>query len=146
MPMREVFEPLNTIVDSVGVELGLTLKTIGVMTSTDKDTRQIGFLISETCQDLLTRKPWRKIIGTNPWVLKVDNTYSYALVADSDTPIFDSRVLKLGAKWRYMQSKGFTYDEIFRAYEKRIYDFAYDYNAGEMVNTNADATEEPTRS
>jgi hypothetical protein len=54
--------------------------------------------------------------------------------------------VKLGAKWRYMNSKGFTYDEIFRAYEKRIYDFAFDYNSGEMVNTNADAFKEPSRS
>ena len=143
--MREVFESLTTLVDSVGVELGLTLRTLGVMTSTDKDTKQIGYLVKETCQDLLTRKPWKKIIGTNPWVVKVDGSLAYDLVADTDVPQFDSRVIKLGAKWRFLQSKGFTYDEVFRAYEKRIYDYAYDYNAGEMVDTNADSFKEPTR-
>lgn len=144
--MREVFEHLSTIVSDVGTELGLSLNILSVMTSTDRDTRQIGFLVKETCQDLLTRKPWKKIIGTSPWVLKADGTYTFDLVADNDVPQFDSRIIKLGAKWRYLNSKGFTYDEIFRAYEKRIYDFAYDYNSGEMVNTNADALKEPTRS
>jgi hypothetical protein len=144
--MREVFATLSSIVNEVGIELGLTLTTVSVMTSPDRDTRQIGFLVKETCEDLLTRKPWKKIIGTNPWVLKSDQTYSFELIADDDVPQFDSRVLKLGAKWRYLNSKGFTYDEIFRAYEKRIYDFAFDYNSGEMVNTNAHALKEPTRS
>jgi hypothetical protein len=144
--MREAYEPLSTLVANVGIELGLTLNTLGVMTSVDKDARQIGYLVNETCQELLTRKPWKKILGTNPWVIKSDDTYSYDLVADSDIPLFDSRVLKLGAKWRFLNSKGLEYAEIFRAYEKRIYDFAYDYNAGEMVNTNADSFKEPTRS
>lgn len=144
--MREVFASLSSIVNEVGIELGLTLTTISVMTSPDRDTRQIGFLVKETCEDLLTRKPWKKIIGTNPWVLKVDQTYTFDLIADADVPQFDSRVIKLGAKWRYLNSKGFTYDEIFRAYEKRIYDFAFDYNSGEMVNTNANALKEPARS
>jgi hypothetical protein len=136
--MREIYESLITIVDSVGIELGLTLTAVGVMTSSDKDTKQIGFLVSETCQDLLTRKPWKKIIGTSPWVVTLGGDLTYTLLDDSDTPQFDSRIIKLGAKWRYLQSKGLTYDEIFRAYEKRIYDFAYDYNSGEMVDTNAD--------
>lgn len=144
--MREVFASLSAIVNEVGIELGLTLTTISVMTSPDRDTRQIAYLVKETCEDLLTRKPWKKIIGTNPWVLKTDGTYTFELVADTDTPQFDSRVIKLGAKWRYLNSKGFTYDEIFRGYEKRIYDFAFDYNSGEMVNTNANALKEPTRS
>jgi hypothetical protein len=143
--MREVFESLNTIVDNVGVELGLTLNVLGIMASADKDTKQIGYLVNETCQDLLTRKPWKKIIGTSPWVVKADGSLAYKLTEDLDVPQFDSRVIKLGAKWRFLQSKGFTYDEIFRAYEKRIYDYAYDYNSGEMVDTNADAVKEPTR-
>jgi hypothetical protein len=144
--MREVYESLSSIVSTVGVELGLTLTPISITTSPDRDTRQVGALITETCQDLLTRKPWKKIIGTNPWVLKADGTYTFDLIADNDVPQFDSRVIKLGAKWRYLNSKGFTYDEIFRAYEKRIYDFAFDYNSGEMVNTNADSFKEPSRS
>jgi hypothetical protein len=144
--MREVYESLSSIVSMIGVELGIALTPVSIMTSPDRDTRQIGALVAETCQDLLTRKPWKKIIGTNPWVLKADGTYTYDLVADDDVPQFDSRVIKLGAKWRYLNSKGFTYDEIFRAYEKRIYDFAYDYNSGEMVNTNAAAFKEPSRS
>jgi hypothetical protein len=138
--MREVYEPLNTIVDTVGVELGLTLNLLGIMTSTDKDSRQIGFLVRETCQDLLTRKPWKKIIGTNPWVLRNDGSLAYDLVADTDQPLFDARVIKLGTKWRFLHTKGFTYDEVFRAYEKRIYDFAYDFNSGETVDTNARTT------
>jgi len=144
--MREVYESLSLIVSNVGVELGLTLTPISVMTSPDRDTRQVAALIIETCQDLLTRKPWKKIIGTNPWVLKANGMYSFDLVADNDVPQFDARIIKLGAKWRYLNSKGFTYDEIFRAYEKRIYDFAFDYNSGEMVNTNADSFKEPSRS
>jgi hypothetical protein len=144
--MREVYESLSSVVSAVGVELGLTLTPVSIVTSPDRDTRQVGALIVETCQDLLTRKPWKKIIGTNPWVLKADGTYTFDLVADNDVPQFDSRVIKLGAKWRYLNSKGFTYDEIFRAYEKRIYDFAFDYNSGEMVNTNADSFKEPSRS
>lgn len=144
--MREVFASLSSIVNEVGIELGLTLSPISVMTSSDKDSKQIGFLVKETCEDLLTRKPWKKTIGTSPWVLKANGSYSYELVADTDVPQFDSRVVKLGAKWRYMSSKGFTYDEIFRSYEKRIYDFAYDYNSDEKVNVNADAIKEPTRS
>lgn len=143
--MREIFEPLSTIVDVVGIELGLTVRALNVMSSSDRDARQIGFLVSETCQDLLTRKPWKKIIGTNPWVVKFDGSTAYELLNDSDVPQFDARVIKLGTKWRYLQSKGLTYDEIFRAYEKRVYDFAYDYNAGEMVSVNADALKEPTR-
>lgn len=143
--MREVYEPLNSIVDKVGVELGLTLNTLGIMTSPDKDSRQIGFLVRETCQDLLTRKPWKKIIGTNPWVRRNDGSMSFDLVADTDVPMFDSRVISLGAKWRFLNTKGFTYDEVFRSYEKRIYDFAFDYNAGEIVNTNAATAQVPTR-
>lgn len=143
--MRETYQPLSSIVSSVGIELGLSLNPLNIMNSVDKDSRQIGFLVRETCLDLLTRKPWRKIIGTNPWVLKANQELIYDIVDDDDTPLFDSLVIKLGSKWRYLNAKGLTYDEIFRAYEKRIYDFAFDYNSGETVNLNANSFAAPSR-
>jgi hypothetical protein len=137
--MREVFENLVTIVGAVGVELGLSLNELNVMTSNDRDTKQVGYLTQATCEDLLTRHPWRNTVGTTPWVLKADGSYTYALAADTDIPQLDARAIKQGAKWRYLQSKGLTYDEVFRAYEKRIYDFAFDYNNNQVVNTNVGA-------
>lgn len=134
--MRETFENLVSIVEAVGIELGLTLNSLNVLTSVDKDTRQIGFLVGATCEELLTRSPWRNTVGTAPWVQKLDGTLDYVLKLDSDVPLFDSRVIKNGAKWRYLQSKGLTYDEVFRAFEKRIYDYAYDFNSDQTVNTN----------
>lgn len=134
--MKEVFKPFGTLVEDVGIELGITVKGQNILSSTDKDTLQIGRQIIETCQDVLNRFPWRVKIGDDPWVLKEDGSYAFALTDDTDTPLFDSRVLTDGAKWRYLNAKGLTYSEPFRFYEKRIYDFAFNFNGDRVVDTN----------
>jgi hypothetical protein len=137
--MKEVYKQFSKIVSDAGLELGITVRDTNVISSTDKDTRQFAQLALETCQDLLSRFPWKVFIGDDPWVKKADGTYSYQLLVDTDTPLFDGRIVTDGTKWRYLFAKGLTYSEVFRAYEKRINDFAFNYNGDKVIDTNNDA-------
>lgn len=137
--MKEIFEQFSKIVEDTGLEVGLVLKTTNVIASTDRDTKQFSRLAIETCKDLLARFPWRISIGDDPWVKKDDGTFVYELSDDTDTPMFDSRIIKDGVKWRYLSAKGLTYAEPFRFYEKRINDFGYFYNGYKVVDTNENA-------
>ena len=138
--MKEEYQQFSQIVYTIGVELGLSLAAQQVISSTDKDTRQIASLIIATSRDLLTRFPWRRSIGDDPWVMTDTGDYNYVLENDTDTPMFDARTLIEGGKWRYLSGKGLTYGEVFRAYEKRINDFAYFYNGDSVVDTNLGVT------
>jgi len=138
--MREVFQQFAELVTNVGVEVGVSVRTQNVIASTDKDARQIANNIISTCDDLLLRFPWRRKIGDDPWVLKDDGSYVYQLQDDTDKPMFDARLIILGAKWRYLYGKGFTYGESFRDYERRINEFAYFFNGTDnVVDTNVPA-------
>jgi hypothetical protein len=130
------YKEFSKLVTDIGVDVGLTLKGVGVLSSNDKDTRQVASNIVSTCEDLLTRFPWRHAIGTDPWVMKVDGSFTDVLAEDTDTPMFDSTLLKLGGTWRYLNAKGLSYAEPFRFYEKRISDFAFLYNGHNVVDVN----------
>lgn len=43
-----------------------------------------------------------------------------AWVADTDIPIFDAELMKLGIRWRYLSAKKFDYAEEFRTYEEEV--------------------------
>lgn len=137
--MREKFEQLSAIVIDVGKELGLNVRSQDVLGSNDRDTIQIAKLIIDTADEMLTRFPWRRTIGTNPWIKYIDGTFGYDLKADTDLILMDARTMKAGTKWRYLNTKGLTYDEQFRVYENRIQNFAFDKNTGDTVDTNVPA-------
>ena len=62
--------------------------------------------------------------------------FKYKLENDSDTPLIDSRTLKLGTRWRWLHNKGLTYNEDFRTYQLRINSFAYDKNKTRDIDMN----------
>ncbi len=134
--MKQTFEQFSIIVQNVGFDLGIVVRGQDVVASSDKDTRQIANAVIATCEDLLFRYPWKHSIGTDPWVMKADGSFTYKLISDTDTPMMDARIIKQGASWRYLSSKGFTYAEPFRGYEKRINEAAFDYNGNVVVDTN----------
>lgn len=139
--MRELYKEFSELVSDIGAEVGVSVRTQNVIASSDRDARQIANMIIATCEDLIQRFPWRRRIGDDPWVLKQDGTYTYNLQDDTDTPMFDSRLIIHGGKWRYLYAKGLTYGETFRVYEKRINDFAYFYNGTDVIidTNNTDA-------
>lgn len=134
--MIETYETFQTIVQDTAEEIGLTIIQNNVLTSTDTDATQLARFTIATCEELLTKFPWRHYIGNDPWVQTVDGTYKYDLVADTDTPQMDSRLIKLGARWRYLNGKGLSYAEDFRSYQLRISSFAFDKNRQMDVNMN----------
>lgn len=137
--MRQVFASFASIVADVGDELGLTISPSSVLASSDRDVRQLSKLLFATAEDIITRFPWKNDTGTNPYIIGAGGTPQYKIVADDDQILIDSRILKLGTKWRYLHAKGLTYDEEFRAYEGRIATFASDRNSGMDVDTNVAA-------
>ena len=48
--------------------------------------------------------------------------------ADADTVNISERLIRLGARWRYRQSKGLSYDE-----EMKDYELAFDRIAGQQM-------------
>lgn len=138
--MRQIYEEFKQIVKDIGGELGIAVKALDVLGSTDQDTKQIALLIVETCDDMLCRFPWRRTIGTNPWVAYSDGSFGYKLTADDNVILIDSRVLKLGAKWRYLNTKGLKYGEVFQSCQIRIQAFSFDQNKDNVVNDNAGDT------
>jgi hypothetical protein len=135
--MREVYQQFSQLVIDIGKELGLSVKGQSVLSSSDRDTSQIAALIVDTCEELISRYPWRSSIGTNPPYMSGNGEPKYILELDDDIPLFDSRVLKSGAKWRYLNAKGLAYAEVFRTYETRINSFAFDRTKDKVVNENA---------
>ena len=133
--MKEIFHTFSDIVQTIGTELGIVVAGQDILSSSDKDTKQFGTLVIATCQDLLSRFPWRLTIGDNPWVMSTDGNYKFKLELDTDTPLLDSRLIIEGTKWRYLNSKGYTYSEQFRFYEKRINDFAFLHHGNNVVDT-----------
>jgi hypothetical protein len=133
------YDTVQNIVSGVGAELGLSLRLQNVLGSTDADSRQISSFLVETMEELLTRYPFRRTLGANPVVVGEDDIPKRLPTADTDKILIDSRLLKLGAKWRYLKAKGFTYEEEFRAYENRIAAFAYARTIGKTVNLNVSA-------
>lgn len=138
--MREIYQQFAQIVADVGKELGLTVKNQNVLGSSDRDTSQIAALVVDTCEELVTRYPWRASTGTNPPYVSGDKDPKYVLELDDDIPLFDARVIKSGAKWRYLNSKGLAYAEIFRIYETRINAFAAARVRDKVVNENVAST------
>lgn len=126
--MNQQFDTLVNIVKDVGSELGLTLKLTNVLSSTDNDTRQIASLVCSTAEEVMVGFPWRRMIGTDPWVVKSDGSLAKKITADNDMPLIDARVLKDGAKAAYLHAKGLTYNEEFRAYQLRKQFWAGEYN------------------
>lgn len=137
--MQERFETLQKIVTDTASEIGLTIVQSSVLTSSDNDAKQLARFVIATCDELLTKFPWRRSIGTDPWVEAADQSYKYAIEEDTDIPLIDARLLKLGARWRYLHSKGLTYNEDFRTYQLRIQSFAFNYNRGRTVDTKREA-------
>jgi len=55
------------------------------------------------------------------WILALDGiTHRKRWVADTDVALFDEDIVMKGAAWRWNQSKGFDYAEMFRAYEMSL--------------------------
>lgn len=134
--MREKFETLQKIVVDAADEIGLTIQTTNVVGSTDSDAKQLAKFVIATCEELLLKFPWRSFLGTDPWVKTADGSYTFELLNDTDEPLIDSRLLKLGAQWRYLHSKGMTYDEDFRTYQVRISAYAFSKNRERNIDMN----------
>lgn len=134
--MRETYEDVQTIVADTAKEIGLTINTKNIFTSSDTDAKQLAQFVIATCEELLTKYPWRSYIGTDPWVEDANGGFKYKLENDSDTPLIDSRTLKLGTRWRWLHNKGLTYNEDFRTYQLRINSFAYDKNKTRDIDMN----------
>ena len=134
--MKEQFDTLQNIVKAAAGEIGLTILSSNVLSSSDTDAKQLALFVVATCDELLTKFPWRRYIGTDPWVVDANGDYKHEITEDTDIPLIDARLLKLGSRWRYLQSKGTTYNEDFRTYQLRISSFAFNKNAGRAVNLN----------
>lgn len=136
--MMQTYENVSKLVTDAAAELGIDIVQGNVMTSADKDARQLALFLKGTCDECLTMFPWRAYIGHDPWVQTANGEYKYTLDADTDTPMIDARVLMLGIRWRYLHSKGLTYNEDFRTYQMRINSFAYNHNRGRTIDTNTE--------
>jgi hypothetical protein len=130
------------MVVQAGAELGLDIEPIGVLTSSNRITRQLASFVNVSIKDISQRYPWSVTIGTNPFVIKSSGEYGFTCTSDDDIPLVDSDMVVMGARWRFLHSKGFTYDEEFRAYEKQINYYAFEHNRGMKVDTNAEPTSE----
>ena len=139
--MKETFQSIQKIVTDAATEIGLTINQSNVLTSTDTDARQLAQFVVSTAEELLTKFPWRSYIGEDPWVMSNTSEYKYEIEVDTDVPQIDSRVLKLGARWRYLHAKGLTYDEDFRMYQTRVQSFAYNKNKQRTINMNQEVLE-----
>ena len=132
--MKEKYETLATIVVDTASEIGINVEAQNILSSSDQDTRQLSKFVVATCEELLTRFPWKRKLGDDPWVKDSNGDFKDSLEYDDDIPLIDSRLLKLGTRWRYLHSKGFNYAEDFRAYELRRSSFAYDFNKDRPVD------------
>lgn len=139
--MKPQYESVKKIIDDAATEIGITVSIVNVFSSSDKNTKQLARFLSSTAESLLLRFPWRSQLGDDPWVLDNQGNYKHVLESDDDIPLIDSRVLKLGTRWRYLHAKGLTYDEDFRAFENRISALAFEVNEGYTVNLNQHAVE-----
>lgn len=136
--MIQTYENVSEIVMSVASELGIDIVSGNVMTSSDKDAKQLARFLVGTCEEALQLYPWRAYLGNDPWVKTASGEFKHKLDNDTDVPLIDSRVLKLGTRWRYLHSKGLTYAEDFRSFQLRINSFAYDKNRGRTVDMNTE--------
>lgn len=136
--MKERYDTLQNIVKHASQEIGLNINLTGLLSSADPDANQLARFVIASAEDLLIKFPWRSYLGTDPWVKKEDGSYVEEISDDSDTPLIDARLLELGARWRYLHSKGFNYSEDFRSYELRRSTFAYHANRHRTVDTNTD--------
>lgn len=57
---------------------------------------------------------------SNAWVRSSSNTYSSAVSADTDSSVFSDRLMKLGLKMKFYESKGWDYSKILAEFEKQI--------------------------
>ena len=139
--MKERYQNLQKIVVDTATEIGLSIVENNLLASTDNDAKQLAQFVVASCEELLTRYPWRSRIGDDPWVMNESGEYAEELSSDTDVPLIDSRLLKLGSRWRYLHAKGLTYDEDFRKYETRISSFAFDSNQARTFNLNTEVLE-----
>jgi hypothetical protein len=47
-------------------------------------------------------------------------SYKYLITRNTDTPLLDDMLLIFGLVWKYRDAKGFTFDEHYRTYERRL--------------------------
>lgn len=62
------------------------------------------------------------------------SAFRLAFMADDDFPLLDSRLIKLGLKWRWKSAKGLDYEEDFNTYERAVLD-----------TMTSDGTKQPAR-
>ena len=55
--MRETYEDVQTIVADTAKEIGLTINTKNIFTSSDTDAKQLAQFVIATCEELLTKYP-----------------------------------------------------------------------------------------
>lgn len=134
--MKEKYEMIQKIVQDAAGEIGLTTPGTIVFASADRDILQLLKFAQSTCDELLTRYPWRRFIGHDPWVKAGNGAYKDAITEDGDTPLIDARLIKMGVRWRYLHSKGLTYNEDFRSYMLRMSSIAFAYNQARDINMN----------
>jgi len=62
------------------------------------------------------------------------SAFKLSFTKDDDFPLLDSRLIKLGLKWRWKSAKGLDYEEDFNTYERAVLD-----------SMTSDGTKQPAR-
>jgi hypothetical protein len=73
---------------------------------------------------------------SNAWVRSNSDTYSNAVAADTDSSVFSDRLMKLGLKMKFFESKGWEYSKILNDYEAQI-----NVEAGRFFKSNRISSE-----